>query len=110
MTIVGVNLLNLVTYITAWPNSTHDEMAAFIFNEGGDLYPFQAISKHLKELDILKKRASTKGYQAQCPDVEFCVWCFWNCPPPLGVFQVPRRKLIDVDEFGVTLEKCNRTG
>jgi hypothetical protein len=26
------------------------------------------------------------------------------------VFQVPQRRLIDVDEFGVTLEKCNRTG
>jgi hypothetical protein len=22
---------------------------------------------------------------------------------------VPRRKLIDVDEFGITMEKCNRT-
>ncbi len=58
----------------------------------------------------LKKRVSTKGYQTQRPDAEFCVWCFWNCPPPLGVFQVPRRKLIDVDKFGVTLEKCNRMG
>jgi hypothetical protein len=50
--IVGVDLLNLVTYITAWPDSTHDEMAAFIFNKGGGLYSRQAISKHLKELDI----------------------------------------------------------
>ena len=31
-------------------------------------------------------------------------------PPPLGIFQVPRRRLIDVDEFGATFEKCNRTG
>ena len=38
------------------------------------------------------------------------VWGFWNCPPPLGIFEVPRRKLIDVDEFGVTFEKCNCTG
>ena len=37
-TIVGVDILNLVTYITAWPDSTHDEMAAFIYNERGDLY------------------------------------------------------------------------
>jgi hypothetical protein len=45
----------------------------------------------------------------QHPDVQFCVWGFWNCPPFLGVFQVPRRKLLDVDEFGLTFEKCNRT-
>jgi hypothetical protein len=33
--IVGVDLLNLITYITAWLVSSHNEMAAFIFNEGG---------------------------------------------------------------------------
>ena len=27
---------------------------------------------------------------------------------PLGIFQVPQRMLIDVDEFGVTIERCNR--
>ena len=43
--------------------------------------------------------------------MQFRVCFFWNCPPPLGMFQVPRRRLIDVDKFGVTLEKkCNRTG
>jgi hypothetical protein len=85
-------------------------MAAFIFNEGGELYSRQAISQQLAELDITKKRASTEGYQTQHPDMQFRVWGFWNCPPPLGVFQAPRRRLIDVDKFGVTLGKCNRTG
>jgi hypothetical protein len=33
--IIGIELLNLVTYITAWPDATLDKMAAFIFNEGG---------------------------------------------------------------------------
>ena len=74
--IVGVDLLSLVTYITAWPDATLDEMAAFIFNEGGDLYSRQAISKRLAELDITKKRASTEGYQTQQPDVQFRVWGF----------------------------------
>jgi hypothetical protein len=85
-------------------------MAAFIFNKGGGLYSHEAISKQLKELNITKKKASTEAYQMQHPDMQFCVWGFWNCPPPLGVFQVPQRRLIDVDKFGVTLEKCNRTG
>jgi hypothetical protein len=31
-------------------------------------------------------------------------------PPPLGVFEVLQRHLIDVDEFGVSLERCNRMG
>jgi hypothetical protein len=108
--IKGTDLLNLVTFITAWPDATLDEMAVFMYNEGGRLFSRQTISKRLRELDITKKKASTEAFQAQRPDVQLRVWQFWNCPPPLGVFQVQRRKLIDVDEFGVTLEKCNRTG
>jgi hypothetical protein len=103
-------LLNLVTYITTWPDATLDEMAAFIYNEGGDLYSRQAIYNRLKDLDVTWKKASTEGYQTQRPDVEFRVWSFWNCPPPASVLGVPRRKSIDFDEFGVSLEKCNRTG
>ncbi len=37
--IIGTELLNLVTYITAWPDATLDEMVAFIFNEGGGSTP-----------------------------------------------------------------------
>jgi hypothetical protein len=39
-TIVGVDLLSLVTYITAWPDATIDEMAVFIYIKGrGALLP-----------------------------------------------------------------------
>jgi hypothetical protein len=88
-TVVGVDLLNLVTYITAWPDATLDEMAAFIYNDGGDLYSRQAISNCLKDLDVTRKKASTEGYQTQRPDVEFHVWSFGNCPPPAGLLGVP---------------------
>jgi hypothetical protein len=64
MVIVGVNLLNLITFITAWPDATRVEMAVFIYNEGGDLYSVQAISKRLKELKITIKKASIEGFQA----------------------------------------------
>ena len=79
-------------------------------DERGELYSVDAISRRLKDLGISKKRASTEAYQALCNDVQFRVYCFWNYGLPLGIFQVPRRKLIDIDEFGMTMEKCNRTG
>jgi len=88
-TVVGVDLLNLVTYITAWPDATLAEMAAFIYNERGDLYSRQAIFNRLKDLNITRKKASTEGYQTQRPDVEFRVWSFWTCPPPVGALGVP---------------------
>ncbi len=46
----------------------------------------------------------------QQPAVQFWVWVFWNSPPPLGIYEVPQWKLIDVDKFGVSLEKCNHRG
>ena len=59
-------------------------MATFIYNEGGELYSNQLISKRLSELQITKKRASTEAYQAQREDVQFRVHCFFNCPPLLA--------------------------
>ena len=92
----------------AHPDATIDEMAAHIYNEGGELYSSQQISKRLKGLDITTKIASVEAYQAQAEAVQHRVFCFWNRAPPLGILQVPRRMLIDVDEFGVTIERCNR--
>jgi hypothetical protein len=87
--VVGVNLLNLVTFLRAWPEATLKEMAIFIYNEGGLLYLKQVLSRCLAKLSISKKRASTEAYQAQREDVQYRVWSFWNKPSPAGIFQVP---------------------
>ena len=107
--LVGVDFLSMVTFLIAYPDATLDEIATYIYNEGGELYDNTTISKRLKELQITKKKASTEAYQAFTPHNIFRVDVFFRCPPPLGVFGVDRRKLIDIDEFGLTLEKCNRT-
>ncbi len=73
------------------------------------LYSDQRISKRLKDLAVTKKKASIEAYQALNEDVQLRVYTFWNYPPPLGIFQVPLFRLIDFDEFGVTLERCNRS-
>ena len=71
----------------------------------GGLYSTALISKRLKELKVTSKRASTEAFQALRPDILFIEQCFWNRPPPLGVFGVPRYKMLDIDEFGITLER-----
>ena len=108
--LVGVDMINMATFIIAHPDATLDEIAVFIYNEGGELYDNSTISRRLKELQITKKRASTEAYQAFTPENRFKAHVFFHDPPPLGIAGVPRRKLIDVDEFGLTLEKCNRSG
>ena len=45
--IVGVDLINLVTFLRAWPESQLEEMAAFLYNKGGPLYLVDVISKRL---------------------------------------------------------------
>ena len=106
--LVGIELLDLATFIIAHPDAGIDEMAVYIYNQGGGLYSTALISKRLKELKVTSKRSSTEAFQALRPDVLFVEQCFWNRPPPLGIFGVPRYKMIDVDEFGITLERCNR--
>jgi hypothetical protein len=78
--IIEVDLLNLVTFIMAWPDATLAEIAVFIYIKGGDLYSIQRISLRLKELEITKKKASIEGYQMQEPDVQFWVWGFLESP------------------------------
>jgi hypothetical protein len=55
--IVGVDLINLVTFLWAWPESQLEEMAVFLYSEGGPLYSVDVISKCLAELEITKNRA-----------------------------------------------------
>ena len=106
---MGVEMINLAVFIIAHPQSTVDEMAVHIYNEGGGLYSAAIVSKRLHELQVTKKMVSTDAFQAQRPDVQEMVDFFFNCPPPLGVLNVPRYKFIDVNEFAICLEKCNRS-
>ena len=68
-------MINLVSFLRAWPEATLDKMAVFLYNEGGpQLYSKKRLSERLAELEITKKRASTEAYQAQREDVQFRVW------------------------------------
>ena len=109
-TIVGADLLSLVTSITAWPDATLDEMAVFIYNQGGDLYSRQRISQQLAELDITKNRVSTESYQTQQPDVQFRVWGFWNCPPPLAFFRCHKGCSLTWMSLGLRLRDATARG
>jgi hypothetical protein len=79
-TIVGVDMIHLVTFLVAHLDSNQDEMAAFVYNEGGVLYSKQHNSKHLDDLEITKKKASIKVFQALSAEVQFRVFTYWNCP------------------------------
>ena len=106
--IVGADQLLAVTCITIWPDSTTDEVALFIYNEGGGVFTRGQVARRLKELGVTRKVGSTEAYEAFTPQNLFRAELFWTRSPPLGVVSIERRRFIDVDEFGVCLTRCNR--
>ena len=99
-------MINMVCFLIAHSDSTCKKIAVCIYNEGDELYDNLTICKRLKELQIMKKKVSTEAYQALRPEIWFWVFAFWNHPPPLGVRDVLRYKLIDIDEFAITLKNA----
>ena len=78
---------------------------------GGELHSKSTISKRLKELEIMKKKASVEAYQAMSDDVKFYLKYFYDYPLPLEIHGEPRHKLTyDADEFGITLENLIEQG
>jgi hypothetical protein len=72
-----MDMIHLVTFLVAHPDLTQDEMVAFVYNKGGTLYSKQRISERLDNLEITKKKASIKAFQALSAEVQFRVFTYW---------------------------------
>ena len=107
--LIGVDQMLLSICLYAYPEAQADEIAMFIYEHGGEIYNRGTISRRMKELKMTRKAASTEAYQAFTPRNLLRAELFWTRPPPLGVFQIPRRQLVDFDECGIVLEQCNRS-
>ncbi len=73
---MGVDMIQLITFLVAHPDLTQDKMATFVYNEGGTLYLKQCISKHLDDFEITKKMASIKAFQVSSAEVHFRVFTY----------------------------------
>jgi len=107
--LVGKSLFALVLYLkAAFPDALADEAATFIYNQTGSVYSRHQISCKMKGLGMTNKRVSTEAYQAFEPNNLLKFHQFWTLGGPLGVVGVRRCRLLDVDEFGIALQKTNR--
>lgn len=104
--IVGTDLLLLTAFLYVYSDAELDEVAAFIYNKGGELYSRQMISSRKQDLDYSKKRASTEAYQAFLPRNVQREKDFFEQGPPLGIRTIRRRHLLDFDETGIALQQC----
>ena len=106
---VGMEQYHLVLFLLAWPDARLDEIIAYIANTGnGTVYSRAQVSRRLQELGMSKKVSSTEARQASRPINLFKREQFWNMPPPFGMNGCERRRLIDIDECGIELQRTNR--
>ena len=54
-TLVGVDLINPVTFLLAHPDATINEMSTFIYNKGGGLYDRRRVQQRLSKPKITKE-------------------------------------------------------
>ena len=106
--IVGMDQYNLVMFLLAWPDARLDKIIAYLANTGdGRVFTRSQVSKRLAELGMSKKVGSTEVRQASLPINCFKREQFWSPPLPFGVKGCDRRRLIDIDECGIELQRTN---
>lgn len=106
----GEYLLLLVIFKLIWPQSNYCECITFIANESNDARFFSEfeVGLALRKLGYTQKVTSTVAYQAFTQVNLDRRRLFWTRPWPVGIHGIPRRQLIDADEFGLHLNAANR--
>jgi hypothetical protein len=106
----GQYLLLLVLIKLIWPQATLCECIAFIANQSDDAKVFseEDVSLALRKLGYTMKVTLTVAYQDFTERNLLRRQLFWTRPWPVGIHGIPRRLLIDADEFGLHLNAANR--
>ena len=109
----GHDLVLLSLYRVIHPKAQHAEINAFLYrcNFGDPTFRFYShsqLSRAESTLGLKAKRSSTTAYQAFLPINIMKRWRFWNLPYPLGIADIRRDDIIEVDEAGIFLETANR--
>ena len=98
-------LFSICLYI--YPNASSDQLCVFMIANGGGVYSRQTITQRCMELGLSRKRSSRESFEAySAASIQKNIW-FWYEPPPLGISDVSRFRLIDVDETGFYLKTIN---
>jgi len=110
---ISANVSNFILwYKSHIPEASADEVIDFlnvITGENQDLHRWN-ISRELKSLNFTRKKLTIR-----CEEADFVRQLQWWSNPPIplqgfaGCFGVPTQLMIDTDECGLTLLKCNPT-
>ena len=107
--IAGQDLVFLAIYRVIYPKSSIAEINAFLYqaNLMNSLFSFYSpsqISRAEAMVGLSRKKGSTTAYQAFYDVNLEKRFNYWNLPYPLGIADIHRSRVIDLDECGVFLE------
>jgi hypothetical protein len=66
------------------------------------------ITKAEQQLGLSRKKVSVSAYRAFDQDVLLKRWMFWTQPYPLGIADIDRRDMINIDEARIITDTGNR--
>ena len=107
----GTQMINLAVWRVLWPRGNHHKANIWLHHAGGRLRFYQPsqISKAEDRLGLSIKRASTTARQALLPINRQLRFNYWYLPCPFGIANVPRSRIIDLDEAALFIESSNRS-
>lgn len=101
--------LELLAYIRhRFPKLLTVEVVAEIAAHTGVVFEESAILNAEAELCLTRKIGSVNARQYLTPRAQLRLHLFRTCAPPLGVFGISFRDIIDIDEAGKNLDDANR--
>ena len=105
----GQDLVYLALYRVFYPKATIAEINAFLYrtnmrNPFWNFYHPSQICRAESLIGLSRKKGSTTAHQAYYPHNIRKRWEYWNYPYPLGIADIGRSQIIDLDECGVFME------
>ena len=95
-----------------YPKSTADELRAYIYRSAPPgqqiLFTRPQISEAETRIRLVTKRGSTTAFQFYEQRNIVRRHLFWTRPYPLGVVGTARADLVDLDEWKISLNTCDR--
>jgi hypothetical protein len=111
----GQDLIYLAIYRVAYPKATAAEVQAFLYrmNYGNINFRFYTASQISAAEALIgmtrKKGGSSVAWQAFLPANIRKRWIYWNLPYPMGIADIRREQMIDLDECGIYFATAERT-
>ena len=109
----GNDLVLLAMYRLVYPKAQQSELNAFLYrcnfgNLGWRFYSPSQITTAEHQIGLSRKAGSSTAYQALLPINILKRHNYWNMSYPLGIADISRADMIDLDECGIFVETANR--